>query len=125
MSEFIAVDGLTLSHANGSPITGGVFTITSIPSSKVKIGGKGIYSGNLTFTFSGGSISGGDPSTVTTISPAIIQPTATKVKVGGMLVMREGDSVVMNVTYKISGTPSTSTGNVEISLAGQTKVKSN
>ena len=122
----IAVDGCILNHKSGSLISGGVFTITSIPSIEVKCEGKGIYETPLQFTFSGGNASGFVSGTVATIAPQSITATAIKVKGESKLVMRLGDFVLMNAQGTLTGPPPVPAtpivGLVEISSAGQTKV---
>lgn len=125
--ELIAVDGCTLAHSDGSLISGGVFKIISVPDVKTKAGGAGVFKTPLQFTFSGGNASGFVPGSVMTTAPVSIVATAAKVKAGGLLVMREGDSVLMNCIGTVNPPPPGVTapvaGNVEISAAGQTKVK--
>jgi hypothetical protein len=125
--ELIAVQGCTLAHAAGSLISGGVFVISSTPNAKAKAESKGIYTTPLQFTFSGGNAAGFVPGSVMTTAPVSMPATAAKVKAGGVLVMREGDFVLMNCTGTTlpnpPGTPGPVAGNVEISVAGQTKVK--
>lgn len=122
----IAVDGLTISHADGSPISGGTFTITSSPSTRFKCDGSGVYAGTLTFTFTGGSAEGFVDKTVATTVPQAIAATATRVKTGGLAVLRLGDSGTMACMGTPTVTPPASApvaGSVEITDAGQTRVK--
>lgn len=124
--ELIAVQGCTLAHAAGSLISGGAFVITSTPDAKAKAGGAGMYKGPLLFTFSGGSASGFVAGTVMTTAPVSMPATAVKTKAAALAVMREGDSVLMNCVGTLpppTGGTSPVAGNVEISSAGQTKVK--
>lgn len=125
--ELIAVDGCTLAHASGSLISGGVFTITSVADVKSKAGGAGVFKAPLQFTFAGGNASGFVPGSVMTTASVVMNATASKVKTGGMLVMREGDFVLMSCTGTSlpnpPGAPAPVAGNVKISIAGQTKVK--
>ena len=124
--ELIAVDGCTLAHASGSSISGGAFVITAAPDTKAAAGGAGVFKTPLTFTFSGGSASGFVTGSVMTTAPVSMSATAAKVKAGGALVMREGDSVTMSCVGTLPSPPggtSSVAGNVEISAAGQTKVK--
>ena len=125
--ELIAVDGCTVAHASGSLISGGVFTITSAPSTKVKCEGKGVFKTPLMITFAGGNASGFVPGSVASTAPVIIIATATKCKTGGVAVIREGDTGLMNCLGNTlpnpPGIPGPVMGNVEISVAGQTKVK--
>lgn len=125
MSELIAVDGLTLDHAAGSPISGGSFSITSTPDAKVKTDGAGFFAGPLVFTFSGGDADGFVAGSVA--GGGSMPATAGKVKIGGVAVMREGDSCTMSCVGTIDppATPPTGpvAGDVEIADAGQTKVR--
>jgi hypothetical protein len=113
-----------LDHGAGSIVSGGTFTKVSIPSNKVEAEGRGVHKGQLNFTLTGASATGYDAGTVATVAPwQTINPTATKCKVNGELIMREGDGNLVNLTGNVSGTPTTFTAVVEISDAGQTKVK--
>ena len=118
MNEDGAID-----HGAGSSISGGVFVITSAPSTKVKALGKGIYKGNLLYTFSGGDAAGFDPGSVATLVPQTISPTAVQVKSEGSLVIRLGDSGTMAAQGTVGGAPTPISGPVEVSDAGQNKVK--
>ena len=114
----------SLGHKAGSPISGGVFTITSVPSIKVKAGGQGVFRGPLVFTFSGGSASGFQPGTVA--GGGAIPPSALKVKADGQLVIRDGDFVLMAATGTSASFPFPVlpiAGNVEVADPGQTKAK--
>lgn len=125
----IAVDGCTLTHKAGSLISGGVFTITSIPSIKVKADNKGVFETPLTYTFSGGNATGYIPGTIATTAPQSITSSAIKVKADGQLVMLINDFGTMSAFGTLNppppgGTPNTPiAGLVEISDAGQAKVK--
>lgn len=122
--KLIGVDGLTIVHSAGSPISGGTFTITSTPSVKVKAQGKGVYSGVLSFTFAGGNMSGITAESFT--GAGTINPTAIYVKADGALVIREGDTGTLTGSGTNPSPPPPTvpgTGGVEISVAGQTKVK--
>lgn len=118
MSEYIAVSGLTLSHGEGSPITGGAFTVVSLASNKTKESGKGIYISPLLYTFAGGSAPGHSPGSVTTSTSQSINATSQKTKDYGILVIRENDSGTMTC----AGSAGAISGPVKISAAGQTKV---
>lgn len=115
----------TLGHAAGSLVSGGVFTITSVPSLKVRADGKGIYRGPLQYTFSGGNASGFDSGSVATTVPQAIQPTAIKARADGLAVIRLGDSGQMAAIGTVSGTPTAIIGLVKISDAGQGVVRAN
>ena len=128
----IAVDGLTIDHDSGSIVSGGSFTITSIPSLKVKCENKGVYTGTLSFSFSGGYVSPDDSGTTGT-GTGTIMFTAQKVKAENQFVLRKGDTGTMSGTYvKINPAappptvPGTFTNQpVKITDAGQTKVLAN
>jgi hypothetical protein len=112
-----------LGHSDGSLISGGIFTIVSQPSVKVKAVGKGVYRGPLQYTFAGGDANGFDPGTEVTTTPQVINPTAVKTKADGLEVIRFGDTDVMVATGTVSGTPTPVVGQVEVVDAGQDKVK--
>ena len=125
--ENIANAGLTLSHSSGSPISGGAFTVTSAPDAKAKAVGAGVHVSPLVFTFAGGDAEGFLAGSVA--GGGSIPATATQTRAGGALVMREGDSVTMECDGTIDPPPPSPpltapvSGGVEISAAGQTKVK--
>lgn len=122
--ELIAVQGCTISHAPGSDISGGTFTIVTTPSVTCSAEGKPIYSGVITFTFAGGSASGATAGTVT--GGGTISPTSTKVTVDGLAVIREGDTGTLSASGTNSAPPPPTlpfTGDVEITVAGQTSVR--
>lgn len=108
-----------IGHGAGSPISGGVFVITSTPSTKVKSEGAGVHVTPLAYTFSGGSASGFEPGTIA--GGGTIPATAVKSKAESVLVMRLSDSATMNATGTPSGggAPVAITGPVEVSDAGQ------
>jgi len=121
----------TINHASGSTITGGTFTIESSPSSNVTISDSGVYSGDLVFTFTGGTIDP-DPgetyvagSAVILIgAPGTISPTADKTSVDGEYVIRVDDNVT-EATFTVeltAGGTTTVVGPVEVDDAGQDKV---
>ena len=120
----IGVVGMTISHAAGSPISGGTFTITSSPSTKCKATGKFIYRGTVSFNFTGGNASGIVPGSIS--CTGTISPTATKVKADGSFCILEGDTGSMSGTgtSQSSGNPIVPvSGSVEISDAGQNKAR--
>jgi hypothetical protein len=125
--ELVAVQGCTIIHSTGSPITGGVFTITTAPSAKYKAQTKGIYRGVIAFTFAGGSASGCVPGSVT--GTGTISPTSTKHKVDALFVIREGDTGAMAAAGTNDDPPPSNltfpSCPVEISVAGQVKLSSN
>lgn len=121
--SFLAVDGLTLSHAAGSLISGGFFSVTSSPSSVTKEDGNGIFTSPLVYTFSGGNASGFVPGSVATLVPQSIIATAQKTKDYDILVIRQDDSGTMICQGTLTGGGvGPVSGGVEISDAGQSKV---
>jgi hypothetical protein len=101
-----------------------VFTVLGNLSEKVFAEGKGVYHEIFNYTFTGGNAAGFDSGSI--IQDGffqIIPSTATKTFAEGQLVMREGDTALMNATGTVGGTPTPITGNVEISVAGQTTVR--
>jgi hypothetical protein len=125
-AKLIAVLNCTLAHGSTSPISGGVFTVTSTPSVKVLAENKGVYKTPLTYTFAGGNATGFVPGSIATLVPQTIVATATKVLVDGVLVMRVDDLGTMTAQGKTLPDPPGAvgpiSGPVEISVAGQTKV---
>jgi len=128
--EYIAVSGLTIDHSSGSLVSDGAFTVTSLPSIKVKVSDNGVYngvySGVLTFTFTGGSHSAGQEGTAT--GGGSISITAKKTKADNKLVFRVKDKgTITGVYVPISGNPPIVpfTSDVEITDAGQIKAKGN
>lgn len=118
----IAVDGLTL--APQGIVSGGVLSITSVPSTKVKAEGAGVYKDPLTFTLTGANATGYDPGTVMTVGSGSIPATALKVKAESLAVMRVDDQfATVAMTGTILGTPTPFTEPWKITNAGQTKVK--
>lgn len=121
--ELIAVEGCTIAHDSGSGISGGSFTITSVASTKVKAEGKGVYKLEIAFTFAGGSESTVVAGSVT--GGGTISATATKTKAEGQLVVREGDTGTLTGAGTNPAPPPPTlpvSGDVIISVAGQTKV---
>jgi hypothetical protein len=128
----IANEDLILAHGAGSPISGGSFAIVSVPSPDVYAEGKKVYTDPLEFTFAGGDASGFLTGSVATTAPIEMPATAIKKKAIDSessleLVMREGDSVVMECvgTFDPPASPPTGPvlGAVEIATAGQSKWK--
>jgi len=117
----VAVQGLTV--APQGIVSGGVLSIVSVPSTKVKAEGKGVYKQNLQFTLSGANAVGYDPGTVMTVGTASISPTSTKNKAEGQFVMRKNDqNLAVNMTGTIGGTPTPFIEPWKITVPGQTKV---
>lgn len=118
-----------IDHGDGSPISDGVFTITSAPSTKSKAEGAGVYTNPLQYTFAGGSATGFIDGSVLTVVPQQIPATALKPKSEGALLMRLGDTGIMNAIGTIDPPPPTApfvapvVGPVEVTDAGQTKAR--
>lgn len=118
---------VVINHASGSLISKGTFVVTSVADANVKAGGQGVHVSPLAFTFAGGDADGFLPGSVA--GGGSMPATATKTRVGGALVMREGDSVTMACVGTIDPPPPSPpltapvSGVVEISDAGQTKAK--
>jgi hypothetical protein len=124
MKNNIAVDGLTLSHASGSLISGGSFSVISVPSSVTKEATKGIFTSPLLYSFFGGNAAGFVPGSVATLVPQSIIATTQKTKDYAILVIRQDDSGTMICQGTLtSGGVGPVSGGVEISNAGQDKVK--
>ncbi len=115
-----------LGHAAGSTVSLGAFVIVSTPSTKVKAAGLGVYRDALQYSFVGGNAAGFQPGTVATVVTQSIDPTATKDRADGELVIREGDSGSMACEgVPTGGGPPVSVAGavVEVAAAGQDKAK--
>jgi len=123
--ELIAVDGCTIGHGVASPISGGVFTITSTPHTKDKINNKGIFFGSIQFTFTGGISSLPVPLTSVQIKvpPGSIPGTSAKTSDIEGVAVRLGDSASILCTgLNAQSQPVDVTGVFEVAIAGQDKV---
>ena len=124
MGTLVAVSGCIIDHSSGSIVSGGVFTITNVPSTKVKADGKGMFKTPLAFSFTGGTVTGGVSGTA--VGAGTIISTAQKVKAESLLVMLEGDTGTLTGTYTQSGSPPVPgvpfSASVEIIDANQTVV---
>ena len=104
-------------------ITGGIFTITSPPSSGVSIEGKPVLSGPLKYTCAGGSSAGFVPASIVSIGEQVISPGLSKVIVDGKLVVRVDDVGVMLATGTLTvGGPGPISAPVAVTDAGQESV---
>ena len=122
MSHLVATSALALS-VSGTAVVG-TASVTSSPSTKVKAGGSGVYRGPMNVSIAPGCTNGTCTSTAPTA--AIINPTATKMKVESQLVIRENDEVTATVAGVLSsGGACTFPATVTVNNAGQTKVKGN
>lgn len=90
MAEAFFTAAGQIQHSVGSPVSGGVFTITSTPSTKVTVDSQGVFRGFLSVSFSGGNMSGMVPGSV--IGAGVINPTALKCKIELLAVVRDKDS---------------------------------
>ena len=115
-----------LGHAALSTVSSGVFSIISIPSTKSKAGGAGLYRDTLKYTFAGGDAVGFQSGTVTTTAAQSINPTALKSRDDGKLLIRLDDSgnMACEGVPTGGGPPSPVAGAiVEVADAGQEKLK--
>lgn len=123
MAELIATEGAILDVTGNSSITSSSVTIlpSTIPSSKVKINGIGVYQGGIDFTVTA-SISGSCEGATGT---GTILPSAIKTKADEQLVHREGDIIsgIVVTGATPGGSSCNFTLNVEITDPNQTKVK--
>ncbi len=119
----IAVEGAVLIISGSTTPEGPPPTITSIPSSNVKVDDKKVYYKQLDITIAGLSDSTG--CVQSTPVNASIMPTAENDEVDGELVLRKGDKVVGVAISGQNAVPEACsfTVDVEISDAGQTAVK--
>lgn len=121
MGKLIAVDQFVITITPPT-ITGTPPTIMPPPSTIVKAGGLGVYSGVLTISYATMT----DPSLgVAPLVSFTLAPTATKVMVGKMPVVLQGDKATATAAFTLPGTPPVTTTipvTIEVSVAGQTKV---
>jgi hypothetical protein len=114
----------TVGHDTGSLVSGGSFIITSVPSTKTKVEGKGVYRGPLAGTFVGGNATGFVPGSVA--GAWTIAPTAVACRDDGLPVIRAGDTGTLAGVGTIAppAVPPTGpvVGNVVVSNAGQAVV---
>jgi hypothetical protein len=117
------VNGGTVGFGTGAVVTGGIFTITSVPSTDVLIDNNGVYSGSLSWTFAGGSGTGSVSGTVT--GSGTITAGSTSTKADSKTVVLSGDSVTATFTGVDSdgNTVTYAAQQVEILTAGQSAVK--
>lgn len=118
----IMVSGGAVGFDTGATISGGTFTITSVPSLKMIIDGKGVYAGSLAWSFMGGNGPGAAPGTV--MGSGSINSTAASVKVDGDKVILESDSVTATFNGTApNGAPISFPGvSVKVTDAGQSVV---
>ena len=122
MSIEVANADCTVDHSEGSPVSGGSVVITPPTTLKSKAGGKLIHAGGVSVTWTG--CSGGGSSNLA--GTGIIPPTAEKAKAENKLINRKGDSVTIafaGTTSSVPPSPVALNGDVEITDAGQVKVK--
>ena len=115
--ENIANTDCTIDANNNASVS-----ILSLPSTKNKANGKGVYRGTITVSVVGASIEG----TCTQTAPfsSTISPTAIKTKADGQEVIREGDSGSVTVAGTTPSSAScTIVVNFSIDDAGQDKAK--
>jgi hypothetical protein len=118
-SENIAVLGCTLESTEQSK--SGTYVIATLPSTKWKIGNKGVYRGPITVTITGatdGSVQGGTGSGV--INPSGDDNWTMEKK--GKLIRKDDESEEITISGTIPpSTPGTFTMKVKVSDAGQNK----
>lgn len=110
----------TVDHDIGSLVSGGTFSILSVPSVNVQADNAGVYRGTINGTFTGGNASGFEPGSVA--GAWSISPTATAVNVDGQAVVRDGDIGTLTATGTIpppTGGTGPVTGTVVVNNAGQ------
>ena len=118
--ELVFTNVGTIEHVSGSPISGGVFTVTSPEDLKISINGLGVYFGTLTFTFTGGSASGFVSGSVA--GGGSITATATRVRTSTGFVLRVGDTGSLTATGALPGGGTAPvSGGVELGDPGQDK----
>jgi len=99
---------------------GGVVTVTSPASTKVKASGQGVYFGNLAFTVAGA----GSGSCAGASGGGSIAGSASKVKSGGQAAVLDGDNVTVTLTGVDSGTGAPCSFSAKVTAnAAQLKVK--
>lgn len=105
-------------------VSGGVITVSTVPSTSVKAEAKGVFFAQVQFTVAGANATGYDPGTVVTVAPGTILPTAIKVKDSSGFVLRVDDltTTPTSMTGTIGGTPTPFVEVFKITDANQTKV---
>ncbi len=126
MKRFLMTASGSLAHSESSTITGGAFTVTSIPDPKVMIGDPAspAYVGVLKYLFVGGSAPGMVDGSVSTIVEQAITPVTSGIEIDEQPVPREGDKGLMGAMgVPIGGGAAVPVaGFVEIAAAGQNGV---
>lgn len=119
MSKYIAVQGCSFSIDEKDATL--LCSVTSIPSTKVKIDNKGVYSGSISVTVTGWT----DEVMELGTGIGVINSSANKISVENKKVLLEGDFCTIAITGVSLKTQSTITVDYElkISSAGQNIVK--
>lgn len=121
--NYIAVQGCTLKDMVNPGLE---ISITSVPSTSVKIDGNGVYAGMINILISGTASNGVTIPPATPI-PATISASAKSVKVDGQYVVLEGDdtgSLTLSGSPPPGSTsPTTATATIQVISAGQVSVK--
>lgn len=128
MSELLTVDGATFDFANGTlPGVTGIITLLGTPSIINKSNGNGVFLDGFQVQVTNITTA---TATIPDPGPYIVpmNAAALKVKENGTLVLREGDlSDLINAIPQTPATPdpidTPVSFNIEITVAGQTKVK--
>jgi hypothetical protein len=101
MAEYLFTAAGLIVHKSGSIVSGGNFSITTPPGTKLLILGNGVYRGPIAVTFSGGNASGMVPGTVA--GAGTIAPTSLKNKTETLAVIRDKDEGTLVGTATPSG----------------------
>lgn len=122
MAKEWCVQGLTLKFTiAGTPVTGGEATISSVPSSTVKVNGKGVYAGTFNVSFAGCTYG-----SYTQAAPAVfaISCGAQYSKADNKAIMlKEDNGTAKGVSFVMGQSSTTFDIKCEVSDAGQDKVK--
>jgi hypothetical protein len=117
------VNGGTVGFGTGAVVTGGLFVITSVPSTTVLVDNLGVYAGTLSWTFTGGSGAGSVSGSIT--GSGTITAGSTSTKVDSNAVVLFGDFATATFSgLNESGSPVTyPLQPVEVLTAGQNITK--
>ena len=120
MSEFFAVDGMTIDFVSSSD--SGDLTITGSPSTKYKADGGGVYKNGTTVSvsnFENDNVQAGS-------GTGAFVATSTKNKAEGQFVLRENDQAILSGTGTNKNPPPATlpfTSTIEITDPNNTKVR--
>ena len=118
--KLVAVSGAVLGFGTGSVISGGVFTITSTPSTNVKVDGLRVYRGPLSWTFAGGET----PGFASVAGSGSISPGSMSMKDDNLAIVLLGDSCAGSfIATASNGVTTALTAKVEVSSTGQSSTQ--